>query len=378
MSLNNELDLVSGSFTNSIPSQQPSQSMTVNNHFVTNKHLSYAQIRGVIQIFNYHFPKNGKRMNKSERNKRWLAYKNKILQDYGRVITGKLASEKAYIKRYSKPLDFLKYKLKRVDNLKLEDLPTQADRDYYFEIGGFEDVDALISQTYDINMDSVQRISNNFENYNNNRKRRRIDTDLDQDDDLNHNRNIDISQQLQHNNQEIEICEPINNDSSLMPPPVSKKRKLKIEKMQRQTHPFSILRNRLDVFEQEQLDKKKIEMFEITKQKLAATKSTMHSYLINDPHLIGCIPGVENQAGLAFDCWLNTYKEAIMKDEAIKNQLELFLYQLTLIRSDMTEWNNFISTWKLYRIFYKDNFQIVWNKIKNELDIDTPSDKNEQ
>ena len=112
-------------------------------------------------------------MSKDERNRRWMIYKNKIFQEYGRVITGKLDSEKAYVKRYSKPLDFLKYKLKRATNLKLEDLPNEADKEYYFEIGGLEDIEALKAKTYDINYDSVERITNNFANYNNNRRRKR-------------------------------------------------------------------------------------------------------------------------------------------------------------------------------------------------------------
>ena len=65
-------------------------------------------------------------MSKDEKKRRWLMYRNKIQQEYGRVITGKLESEKAYVNRYSKPLDFLKCKLKRSVNLKVEDLSNEA------------------------------------------------------------------------------------------------------------------------------------------------------------------------------------------------------------------------------------------------------------
>ena len=156
MSFTNNFDSMSNSQLQSPAStQHQSQEIFVYNGTVTNKHLTYAQIRGVIQIFNHHFPKTGKRMTRNEKKKRWLMYRNKIQQEYGRVITGKLESEKAYIKRYSKPLDFLKYKLKRAVNLNLQDLPSEADREYYFEIGGLENVDELIKQTYDVNYDSV-------------------------------------------------------------------------------------------------------------------------------------------------------------------------------------------------------------------------------
>ena len=49
--------------------QPLTQEIIVQNGVVSNKHLSYAQIRGVIQIFNHHFPKNGKRMSKDEKKK---------------------------------------------------------------------------------------------------------------------------------------------------------------------------------------------------------------------------------------------------------------------------------------------------------------------
>ena len=130
------------------------------------------------------------------------------------------------------------------------------------------------------------------------------------------------------------------------------------------------LNDKLDIFEQEQLDKKKIEIFEITKQKLKTMKQELETHFINDPHIIGCIPGIENQLSLAFDCWIDKYKHIIIEDEAISDKVELFIEQLTILKTDKLEWDTFLSKWKLNRILYKDNFQIIWNKIKKEMNYD--------
>ena len=91
-------------------------------------------MRGAIQIFNHHFLKTpGKRMNKNEKRQRRISYKSKIYQIHMRIITGKFASEKALVKKYSQHLAFLKYKLKQTTNLKVSDL-SQVDQDYFDSI----------------------------------------------------------------------------------------------------------------------------------------------------------------------------------------------------------------------------------------------------
>ena len=133
MALPNTLESFDDSMNESQPPSQPQdQHVFVTTNRVRNQHLTLAQMRGVKQIFKHYFPKTPrKRMTRDEQNRRWTSYKNKIYQDYGRIITGKLSSEKALVKRYSEPLSFLKYKLKRARNLKLSDL-SEVDREYYF------------------------------------------------------------------------------------------------------------------------------------------------------------------------------------------------------------------------------------------------------
>ncbi len=99
-------------------------------------------------------------------------------------------------------------------------------------------------------------------------------------------------------------------------------------------------------------------------------KNSLESFFINDPHFIGCIPGIDDQQKLAFNCWLNKYKHIVVQDSSIKNKLELFIDQITILQGDVSEWNSFISRWILNRILYNDNFDIIWNKIKNDLNIE--------
>ena len=86
---------------------------------------------GMIVVWNLFFPKKqGKRIPYDEKKRRWQCYKDKIFEEYGRNITSKFASEKALIKRYSEPLAFLRYRLKRFHNLDVSELSTK-DAEYY-------------------------------------------------------------------------------------------------------------------------------------------------------------------------------------------------------------------------------------------------------
>lgn len=115
------------------------------------KSVTLATMRGVINLFNHYFKQvdelgNKKKMSRVDKHRRWISYKQKIWDDYGRRISGTYASEQALIRRYSDPLTFLKYKLKRARNLVISEL-SDADQAYYKEIGGTDDVNELIART---------------------------------------------------------------------------------------------------------------------------------------------------------------------------------------------------------------------------------------
>ena len=360
MDLSSTFESIDAQTAQSPASSQPqSQEIFITGARARRQQLTLAQMRGVIQIFNHYFPRNARRrMSKDEQNKKWSSYKNKIYQEYGRVITGKLSSEKALVKRYSQPLEFLKYKLKRATNLKVEDL-SEANREYYYEIGGLDDVSELIKLTY--NMDSIQKVSNNFRNYNNQRKRRRLENE---NQNANHNnsnnRNFINENEAKQDGPSVNTT---NVTSNLQLPP-------KLETDEKLTEALSFLHGTMDEFEREQLNKKKIEIFEITKQKLLAINQNVDTHFMNYPHLIGCLPNVEKQDSLAFDCWLNKYKHVILDDIAVKRDLDLFIGQIVSLKMDPLEWDTFLTRWKINRIFYKDDFHIIWNKIKAELNVE--------
>ena len=375
MELNSTFESIDALNVSSPASSQPqSQELFATATRVRRQQLTLAQMRGVIQIFKHYFPKDGKRMPKELVNRKWASYKNRIYQEYGRVIAGKLPSEKALIKRYSKPLDFLKYKLKRVTNLRIEDL-SEINKEYYYEIGGIDDVEELIRRQN--NIDSVQKISNNFANYNNARKRRRIDLNAAHNnannrvnDDSNHNHNHN---RFNRNNQQPEVqilnssqnqAQNNNDDDSAMSIPP------KLEKDEKMTEALTFVKDKMDFFERELLDKKKIEVFEITKQKLTAINQNVRTQLLNYPHMIGCLPNIEQQESIAFHCWLQKYKHLIVKDSAVKNKIEDFIDQIMILRLHDDDWKSFLAKWKLNRIFYNDNFNLIWAKVKNELNIE--------
>ena len=374
----------------SIHSQQSQRSHSV----VRNQHLSLAQMRGVIQIFNHYFPKNTKkRLKKNEKIKRWDSYKKRIYREYGRIITGQFASEKALVKRYSEPLSFIKYKLKRSTNLNVNDL-SPLDQDYYMEIGGMRDVNELIKKTY--NIDSISKIQRV-------RKRQRLDSPTisnefnnsfeDQYDNNNHNKNKNRNDIINNvNDNEIRVLQNSNFsatnstaiDLSSVPPPIQQQSapRLFSVKTEKNTHSKNIdtalrnLNDKMDIFEHELLDKKKLETYQITKQKLMSIKNFIENILSNEPALIGFIPGIGHhmdQVEMAFYHWINRHKILIHKD-CEKN---IFIEQIITLKNDTIEWNEFLTKWKLLSIFSNNKFELIWNEIKSVMNItNTHNDNN--
>ena len=350
MSFSNTFDSIDSSVT-AMSQPPPDSPMPPPPPRHRNAHLSIAQMRGVIPLFSRYFPKTpGKRMHRDEKKRRWQSYKSKIYSDYGRVISGKFASEKALIKRYSDPLSFLKYKLKRPNELRVSDL-SQADQDYFHEIGGVDDIDELYKKTY--NIDSPAKVANNFGISAQGAKRRRI--------------NDNSNSRLRNNSPEVTIL----STSAAKPPKLERTPKVNPQL----TQALHLMEDKLDIFEREQLEKKKLEMYEVTKQKLAALRDSVEAQLQSDPHLIGCLPSLENQAELAFDCWFHSHKCLILKDRAVKDNIDMFVRRLSILRENEFEWKSFLGRWKMRRIIYDDEFTIVWNEMKEDMNlVDVMSD----
>ncbi len=195
------------------------------------------------------------------------------------------------------------------------------------------------------------------------RKRRRVNNNA-------HNTNNNNNNNSNSNNSN----NTNNRDNQEIPPPLVIEPKTEEEKggESKLTHALSILNDKLDIFEREQLDKKKIEMFEVTKQKILSLMKCVESEFINSPHLIGCMPGINgpDQEKLAFNCWLNHFKKHILKDTCIKSiTMDFFIQQIISLQTDHSAWHSFYVHWILNRILYDDKFSVIWSQMKMYLNI---------
>ena len=133
---------------------------------------------------------------------------------------------------------------------------------------------------------------------------------------------------------------------------------------------------KLTVYEKEQLDKKKEETKVLFQEKCKVILDNFNLCLQNHPELIGFIPfcPAEDQITNAFDNWLHQHNESITKDVV---KISNFLSQISTLRADAQDWQNFVHGWKLHRILYNDEFAKTWNWVVQELNVELHLDKME-
>ena len=358
--------------------------------------VTLATMRGVINLFNHYFKQidengNRKKMTRVEKHRRWISYKQKIWDEYGRRVTGTYASENALIRRYSDPLTFLKYRLKRARNLKVSDL-SEMDQAYYREIGGTDDVNDLINRTT-YNIDSIRSFSQPPA------KRPRLErpniltgfhqaltTNSNQITNIQRVQNVDHNHNHNHTPPQIMVSShprlqsnavsvnAIDVNSNINSPSNSSKRKPEKPELDRAIDQVA---GEMDIFEQEQLLKKKIEAFEMTQEKVRALINSIKSLLGNEPQMIGAIPGIgslDDQLQVFFDYWINQNKRIILSDVETP---EMFFDQMMILKSDVMEYQTFLQKWKLMRMLKNDEFSSVWKWMVGELKISVKSQKQE-
>ena len=358
--------------------------------------VTLATMRGVINLFNHYFKQidengNRKKMTRVEKHRRWISYKQKIWDEYGRRVTGTYASENALIRRYSDPLTFLKYRLKRARNLKVSDL-SEMDQAYYREIGGTDDVNDLINRTT-YNIDSIRSFSQppakrprlerpniltGFHQALTTNSNQITNIQRVQNVDHNHNHNhtppqIMVSSHPRLQNNAVSVS-AIDVNSNINSPSNSIK-----QKPEKPTLDPAIdqVAGEMDIFEQEQLLKKKIEAFEMTQEKVRALINSIKSLLGNEPQMIGAIPGIgslDDQLQVFFDYWINQNKRIILSDVETP---EMFFDQMMILKSDVMEYQTFLQKWKLMRMLKNDEFSSVWKWMVGELKISVKSQKQE-
>ncbi len=353
--------------------------------------MTFEQIKGIVQVFKSYFElydSNGarRRLSKQLRESQWQKYKTQILFEYGRVIKGKLESEKAYIKRHTDPLSFIKYRLRRSKNLTYTDLSPEAQA-YYFEIGGTADVTELYTSTE--NVDSVQK-ANHIASQPANKRRRLTDAELVAFSAPDGGSSViastiastipsaEPSQAMLG----IELGENSLYDvgglpvvpNIIIPQPGDQLPlpQLSANKTHCMDHALQRLKNKLDRFELEQLDKKKIEMYEVTTQKTRAIIQEVSNSVGGEPHLIGVMmPGISllEQSDISFEMWLHQNLEAVKN--TLMNNVDVLFEKVCLSRQDSIGWEDFLKKWKLKRILYSDDFECVWEWCEKELALNT-------
>ena len=257
---------------------------------------------------------------------------------------------------------------------------SEEDQAYYKEIGGTDDVQQLYQRQKNIDSLSnftqppLKRQRNAHQVQSNRHYNQRMFTPeiqiLNEQNlrvDNNHNRHVPAMNQLHFSNKPT--------TQNCLPPPLN----LKTENVEKDLDlAMDKLNDDLDIFEQEQLLKKKIEAYEITKEKVRALMIGIKTLLSTQPEMIGAIPGIgglDEQLILFFDFWLKHNKTIIL---IVVTSKSLLMSQLTLFRLDAQEFNAFLQKWKLMRIFNDDSFLPVWNWMKEELNILSKADKSEK
>ena len=345
----------------------------------TSTQLSFPVARGVVKLFNYYFREKDsrgrtKRLPSSEKDKRWKAYKRKVYTDYKRIVKGKFESEAALVKRYSNPMSFLKYRLKRHIDLRVSDL-SKPDQEYYRELGGVDDMDEMSRRQG--NIDSIDKAaergvkrrrldeSGNFvQVYNGNHKRNRNHNNNDNNNNNSNNNHLDGPISLSF------ASSPVIQSSLDYPPSVACQSMSQLPKMEQPTIDTALtqLNQELTELEQEQIAKKKALAGALA---LAKTKSCIQAYqteLLSKPELLGIFPtsSLQDQLTSGFELWLSQNKQKIL---ARIESIDVFIQQICSLREIAGDWSAFLQKWKLMRIFHDDDFNEAWRFMVNELNI---------
>ena len=378
--------------SNETPTISIDQEMEILSKARTTQHLTHAQARGIVKLFTYYFKERDsrgriKRLSKQEKARRWKLYKIKVYQQYNRLIKSEFTSEAALVKRYSDPMSFLKYKLKRYRNLKVSDL-TREDQDYYKEIGGLEDLEEM--KRRQANIDSIPKgeqqafpIQANSSSSNNmivdqtdiNVQQMLLDAAARNQrlENLSRNHNISNRNRNNHGNIMVEsIPPPVNNRIINSMPPLSSQQTMepKIDATLEEIH------QNFNDFEREQLEKKRDTAQLLTQVKTKAFLNMVSEELSTKPQIIGMLPGLQlkHQLLCAFHGWISNNIDRILQIGYNKSNL---CQKLSFLKGDNEDTLIFLQQWKLQRIIHKDDFRIVWEFTARSLNIRKPNDKEE-
>ena len=359
------------------------QDMGILSRARTTQHLTHAQARGIVKLFTYYFKERDsrgriKRLSKQEKTRRWKVYKVKVYQQYNRLIKSEFSSEAALVKRYSDPLTFLKYKLKRYRNLKVSDL-SRDDQEYYKEIGGLEDLEEM--KRKQANIDSIPKGAEQAFQINSasNMDVDHTDINIQQTllDDVarnrrqaNLNRNHNISNSNRNDVTVDNVPPQLHSSFNSMPPLSQQTMEPKIDATLEEIH------QNFNDFEREQLEKKRDTAQILTEVKTKVFLNIIAQEMASKPQLIGMLPGLQlkHQLLCAFHGWISNNIERIFEFGYDKKALCL---HLSMLKGDNEATSTFLQQWKLYMIIFKNEFRLVWKFVVRSLKISRPDGKEE-
>jgi hypothetical protein len=129
------------------------------------------------------------------------------------------------------------------------------------------------------------------------------------------------------------------------------------------------LKSGMDQHELEMLQKKNAEVDSTTRQKVGAMTDSIKQLFLEQPGMIGSVPGLDHQVTLAFNLWLCQFKPAILLDPLIAADYDGFARRLMALKRNNDIWQSFVERWRLARILYDDDFGLVFNTVKGGLSI---------
>ena len=351
------------------------------------RHAGYGEIRGRRELFKLYFDTTDetgrkRRLSKAQQARRFDAYRRQVLRDYGTEITCKLSSEKAYNTRYSKPQRFLKvccfcfhcqfksnmyslqYKLGRANNLDPEEL-TDKDLQYYLEIGGKLSLSEL--------QQSLPFVESLGDASNTRRTRRRIEQPLEVVALPPVTGSAVPSLQSTFGFESMPESAPHSNSNNTRAIPAVPKEE---EKSGEYAPALRVLHGKQTLYEQEQLEKREVEIKTLFKAKCAVISDLYMELLQNKPECIGFIPfcGAGRQDEHSFDFWLADNMKRIKESVA---DVQVLIQQLSSLLRAEQEWKLFLQTWKWQRICQENKFERVWDWMVSVLNIELLSDKRE-
>ena len=359
------------------------QEMQILSRARTTQHLTHAQARGIVKLFQYYFKERDsmgriKRLSKQEKARRWKIYKTKVYSQYNRLIRSEFSSEAALVKRYSDPMSFLKYKLKRYRNLNVSDLKPE-DQEYYHEIGGVDDLEEM--RRRQANIDSIPKseqqsmiaagmdVDQNTLNVQSAMLQDVQDqTGPEMNDNQNHNHNYNQNPQ-NVNIRNISSVPP--RWESVIPQSSQITVEPKIDATLEQIH------QNYSVFEKEKMDKQRDVANILTKEKTKAFLSMVSEQMSSKPEILGMMPGLsmKQQLFVGFHAWVSHHRARIIELGYDKN---ILCQQLAFLKGDNLDTVLFLQHWKMQRILFADDFHLVWRFICVALNLKKQNDKEEE